>query len=156
MEYLQYNKIKEFVIDKIIDKLEQYKNISEYGCDLAYKLFEGECVDGSYFYSNYKAEEWIKENYNDLGEIMEELKFQFGEKFLSSLLVDVFDNPDKVVVFVISEVASYLLGQCETVEKYWNEEIELTKENIKNIQIELLEQSEEDREKEIKEIKKAG
>lgn len=133
MKYLQNNNIKNEVIEKLIDKLEEYEGITEYSCDLAYKLYEGENIDGVYFYNNHKATEWIKNNWDNLPEILEELKANFDGDFISKLCLDMFDNPDRFVVVIMIEVASYLMGQCEFIENNWNDKIELTKENIKII-----------------------
>lgn len=67
----------------------------------------------------------------------EELKFQFGSEYLVDF--NPFDNPEKFMVLVILESASYILGKCKTVEDNWNNEIVLTKENIKKIEKELKE-----------------
>lgn len=139
MKYLYYNKIKDFVIDILLDKLDNLKgeNYKSYACDLAYNLFEGENIDGVYFYNNYEATEFIKEHFEDLGEIIEELNFQFDKEFVNKLVIDVFDNPDRFCVVVFMEVASYLLGQCKTIDEFWNEEIILTNDKIDKIKKEL-------------------
>ena len=74
MAFSQFSNVKDFVIDVLIDKLDNLKgeNYKSYACDLAYDLFEGENADGVYFYNNYKATEFIKEHFEDLGEIREE------------------------------------------------------------------------------------
>lgn len=139
MEYLFYNEIKDFVIDILLDKLENLKgeNYKSYSCDLAYNLFEKENVNGVYFYNNYKATEFIKNHFEDLGEIIEELSFQFDKEFVNKLVIDIFDNPDRFCVVVFIEVASYLLGQCEIIDNLWNEEIILTSNKINKIKKEL-------------------
>lgn len=139
MEYLYYNKIKDFVIDILLDKLDNLKDeeYKSYSCDLAYNLFEGENVDGVYFYNNYKATEFIKEHFEDLGEIIEELNFQFDKEFVNKLVIDIFDNPDGFCVVIFMEVASYLIGQCKIIDELWNEEIILTNDKIDKIKKEL-------------------
>ena len=139
MKYLYDNKIKDSVIDILLDKLDNLKDeeYKSYSCDLAYNLFEGENVDGVYFYNNYKATEFIKEHFEDLGEIIEELNFQFDKEFVNKLVIDIFDNPDRFCVVIFMEVASYLLGSCESVEEFWNEEIILTNDKIDKIKKEL-------------------
>ena len=138
-KYLENNNIKDFVIDILFDKLDNLKDekYQSYSCDLAYNLFEGENADGVYFYNNYKATEFIKKHFEDLGEIIEELNFQFDKEFVNKLVIDIFDNPDRFCVVVFMEVASYLLGQCEIIEELWNEEIILTNDKIDKIKKEL-------------------
>ena len=41
MEYLENNNIKNEVIEKLIEELENYKDTEVYACDLAYTLLEG-------------------------------------------------------------------------------------------------------------------
>ena len=83
MKYLEDSSIKDYVVEQLIDKLYDYEDIEAYGCDLAYKLYEGENVDGVIFYSTYESKEWIKEYFEDLGEVVEELNFQFGEEYMA-------------------------------------------------------------------------
>lgn len=132
MSYLENNPIKDFVADAITDKLDGLKGYNEthYPCDLAYELFEGENVDGVYFYDNYTAKKWINKNFEYIGEIAEEFKNNFDADYANKILLDIFDNPDRFVVCIVLEVASYLISRCETVDKLWNDEITLTDEII--------------------------
>ena len=129
--------MKKDIINRIIDKLYDYEDTEVYGADLAYTLFESENIDGTFTYNTYEAQEWIKNNFDELGEVWEELKFQFGADYLNNY--NVFEEPEKFMVLVILEVASYILGRCKTVEDNWNNEIVLTKKNIKKIEKELKE-----------------
>jgi hypothetical protein len=135
MEYLKNNKIKNEIIESLKDKLQEYKEIEEYACDLAYALYQGENADGCVLYYTSKNIEWIKNNYEDIGEIWEELKFQLGNEYMAKF--NPFDNPEKVVLLIYLEVASYLLGQCKTIQDNWNDKIKLNDKNIKKITKEL-------------------
>ena len=115
MKYLEGNSIKDYVIEALKDKLNDYEGLECYGCDLAYTLYEGENADGVIFYSTYESKEWIKKYFEDLDEIIEELNFQFGTEYMSKF--NPFSEPDRFVLIVVIEVASYLLGCCKTVEK---------------------------------------
>lgn len=129
--------MKKDIIKRIIDRLYDYEDTKVYACDLAYSLFESENIDGTFTYSSYEAKEWIKNNFDEIGEVWEELKFQFGSEYLMDF--NPFDNPEKFMVLVILESASYILGQCKTVQNNWDNEMTLTKENIKKIEKELKE-----------------
>ena len=83
------------------------------------------------------AKERIKEHFDDLDEIMEELNFQFGEEYMAKY--NPFSEPDKFVLIIVLEVASYLLSQCPTIDKFWNDHIKLTKTNINKLTKELKE-----------------
>lgn len=135
MNYLENNPIKEFVKEEIIDKLENLKGFEEqhYMCDLSYTLFESENMNGAYFCSNYTAKKWVNKNFEHIGEIAEEIKFQFDAEYANKILLDIFDNPDRFIVVIVLEVASYLISRCETAEKNWNENITLTDEILDNL-----------------------
>lgn len=135
MEYLENNKIKDFVKNIIENELEDYKGLEVYGCDLAYQLLEEYRVDGVYFYNNYKAINFIKENFEDFGEIVEELKYTFGEENIPN----VFEYPDKFCVVCFLEVASYLLCDCKFVSENWNNTFIITDGAISIIKNELKE-----------------
>ena len=137
MKYLENSSVKEYVINQLLDKLDDYEDTECYGCDLGYTLYEGENADGVIFYSTYESKEWIKEYWDDLDEIIEELNFQFGTEYMSKF--NPISEPDKFVLIVVIEVASYLIGQCKTVDKNWNNRFKLTKTNINKIKKELKE-----------------
>ncbi len=126
--------LKNFVIDAINDELDNLNEGREIiGAELAYTLFEGYNIDGSYTYSTYKAKEWVKEYFDELGEIVEEIKDSSG----AECIPNVFDNVEAFQVVIILEYANNLLAQCETVANGWNDEIEMTAETIKKIKEEL-------------------
>ena len=123
------NKLKSWLIPEIQEHLYNYEDQEIYACDLAYTIFEGENIDGSYTYSTYEAKEWIKKYWDDIGEVVEEIKFQLG----SDCIPNPFDEPEKFQVVIVLEAASYVFGKCDFLEKNWNNEIKLTKRNIKKI-----------------------
>ena len=127
------NSIYAEVAERMADKFSSYEGVSVYGCDLSFKLFECENIDGSITYSTYKAKEWIKEHFDELGEIVErmqdELEYNAG--------ADIFDNPEKFMVSVYLWVASEICGTLETVNEFWNDSEELTAELIEKITEEL-------------------
>ena len=123
--------IKDFMVDVLKDKLDEYEGTPSYGCDLAYNLLQQYNVDGSYTYSTYEAKQWIQEHFDELGDIVKEMT----EEGLTPC--NVFDNPEAFQVQIMLFVAGDLLGQCKTVNKFWNGEQELTKEIINKIKEEL-------------------
>lgn len=121
MKYLEDNKIKNEVIDKLIEELNNYEDSNNYGSELAYNLFESYNIDGSMTYNSFEAINWIKQNFEDLGEIVEEIKFSGLE------IPNVFDEPEKFMVVIFLEVGEYLMGECDFVVENWNNEFELNK-----------------------------
>ena len=104
-----------------------------YACDLAYKLFENENINASFFYDTIQAKKWLSEHFDDLSEIIEELQFQFDKDFCNKIMLDFFNNPDCFIVVIVLEVASYLLGQCKYINENWDDEIILTNDVIDTI-----------------------
>ena len=133
MKYLKNNSIKDFVKEIIKEELENYKDTTTYGCDLSYTLLEGYNIDGVYFYNNYKATAFIKEHFDEFGEVVEEISFNLD----SENIPNVFDEPDKFCVICFIEIASYLLSQCKYVDDNWNNNITLNEKTIEIIKKEL-------------------
>ena len=128
--------LKNYVIEKTIEELENYEGIDFYACDLSYTLFEGYNVDGTMAYSTKEAKEFIKEYWDDIGEVYEECAFQFGGDFMKDY--NPFYNPEKFMVLIVIESANYLIGRCPTIEKNWNgDKLTLDTKMIKTITKEL-------------------
>lgn len=125
--------LKEFMVEAITEKLEEMEGIEVYGCDLGYQLFEEANVNGSYTCDAFEAQKWIREHFEELGEVVEDIKFNLGE----NSICNPFLEPEKFMVIVILELSSTLIGQCQTVENNWNNTMELTAETIKQIIKEL-------------------
>jgi hypothetical protein len=123
--------IKEFVADVLMDKLDEYEGTSSCGGELDFYLLQQYNVDGSYTYSTYEAKQWVQEHFDELGNIVEEMT----EEGLAPC--NVFDNPEAFQVQIMIYVAGELLGQCDTVNEFWNEKQELTEEIIAKIKKEL-------------------
>jgi hypothetical protein len=126
--------LRDYIITETIDNLKELEGLEVYGANLAYKIFESANVDGSYTYSTYEAVKWIKKYFDSLGEIVEEMQ---GEGLNAP---NPFDEPEKFQVVILLEGASYLIGQCQTVNEFWNEKKTLTKKIINKICKELREQ----------------
>ena len=125
--------MKEEIKNDLIDKLYDYEGGKYYACDLSYKLFECYNIDGSVTYNTFEAKEWIKKHFNDLGEIVEEIKFNLGGEFIPNI----FDEPEKFMVVIYLEVGASLLSQCKFIDDNWNNEIILNKKNIEKIKKQL-------------------
>ena len=116
---------------KIIERLNDYKGTETYLCDLSGLLFESENVDGSVFYNTYKTKEFIKENFDLFGQLVEYVKDDMG------ITLNPFNEPEKVHVWLLLEASQSLLSQCKTVDKFWNDEKEIDDELISSITEEL-------------------
>lgn len=113
---------KSWLEEMISEALDEYKDYPSdvYGCDLAYKLFEGENVNGSVTCSTYEAREFIKEHWDAAGDYHEYMKDNFGE-----ITQNPFDNPEAFQVGMLLEGAQQLLSDSVFVEENWNDSMEL-------------------------------
>lgn len=125
--------IRKEVAEDLINHLDGYKGATVYGCDLAFTLFEGYNVDGSVTYSRYKAQEWIKAHFDELGEIVEDMR----DNWEYEAGADIFDNPEKFMTSCYLWVASEICGQLDSVNEIWDDETELTADLIDKITKEL-------------------
>jgi hypothetical protein len=121
------------VAELMADKLSENEGRNVYGADLAFTLFECENIDGSITYSKYKAKEWVKKHFDELGEVVERMQSEWGY----NAGVDIFDNPEKFMVSVYLWSASEICGTLETVNEFWDDSVELTAELIEKITEEL-------------------
>ena len=122
------NRLENWVMQEMIEHLQEMEGQVVYGCDLAFKLFENENVTGSYTCNAYESRQWIKEYWDYLGEIVEDYKFNYGE-----LPANPFDSAETFQVQIILHMASNLVAESDYIEEHWNEEIELTEDIIKTI-----------------------
>ena len=121
--------LKNFVIDAMIDELNEMEDREIYGADLGYEIFSVASRNGSYTCSTIEAENFICKYFSEIGEVVEDIKFSLGAEFIPNC----FLQPEKFQVAIMLEMSSSLCGQCEFVNSNWNNEIELTEENIKLI-----------------------
>ena len=122
------NNLQKWIIEEMIEHLQEMEGQVVYGCDLAFTLFEGENNAGSYTCNAYEAGKWIKEYWDYLGEVVEDYKFTYGELPVNPLV-----NEETFQVQLIMFLASRLICGSTFIEVNWNEEIELTEETIKQI-----------------------
>lgn len=125
--------IRKEVAEDLINHINGYEGATVYGCDLAFTLFEGYNVDGSVTYSRYKAQEWIKAHFDELGEIVENMR----DNWEYEAGADIFDNPEKFMTSCYLWVASEICGQLDSVSEFWNDETDLTANIIDKITKEL-------------------
>jgi uncharacterized protein YjbI with pentapeptide repeats len=111
----------------IIERLNDYKGGTYYGCDLAYKLFEGENANGSVFCNTYKTVEFIKANFELFGELVEYYQDNFSET------LNPFTEPEKTHVILLLEASQSILSKCDFIDRNWNEQFELTETAIEEI-----------------------
>lgn len=129
----KYEKWEDLVKDLIIDRLEDYKNVSVYACDLAYTLFENENIDGSFTCSTYWSKELIKKYFDDFATLYDEFIFNMGNENA----INVFEEPEKFIVIMLLECSNMLIGQLEFTHKNYDKQIKLDNKTINKIIKEL-------------------
>lgn len=129
--------MKNYVIDLLLDNLDSYEDTKTYGSELHYKLLEGYDVDGSITYNTYEAEEWMKNYWEEIGDVLEEITFEMGSDYTSKIALDMFRSPERAMVAIVFEAASDIISDLEFCKEYWNDEVILTDKNIKIIKKEL-------------------
>lgn len=108
----------------IKDRLQDYSGGTYYGCDLAYTLFEGENANGSVFCNTYKTKQFIAENFELFGDLVEYVKDNLD------MTLNPFAEPEKAHVILLLESAQSFLAKLPLIDENWNNNIELTDEAI--------------------------
>ncbi len=121
----------------LLQRLEDYAGTTHYACDLQYDLTEKENVDGTLTYSTYEAKEYLRLWWDECAEYWEHEKFNFGENRHNP-----FDNPEAYMVCMVIEGVGAILSQCPSIDKAWNDHVELTEEFIARLRTEIEEVSE--------------
>lgn len=124
---------KNLVIEELEQKLEDYEGANIYGADMSYTLLEQYNIDGTYTYNSYESKQMIKTYFDELGDVYDNYLFNFGKE----ASINVFEEPENFILLMLLEKANELLSDCEFINDNWNNNIELTEENIKTIKNQL-------------------
>lgn len=119
-----------YVIELLLRKLEDYEDMSIYGCDMAYTLLEEYNIDGTVLYNTYETTEWLKDNIQDIYDFLPTIKFTYDDEFYAKLCIDILDSPEKAMVIIVLEKANEILSSLDFIKENWDNEIVLNKENI--------------------------
>ena len=121
-----------FCKDYLKEQLDEYEGQTHYACDLGYILTEGINADGSFTYSRELAKDYLKEWWDEAGDYAEYEKFHFG-----GYVHNPFENPEAYTVCMVIQGICGLLSKCELIDSNWNDEIELTEDNICRLKDEI-------------------
>lgn len=97
--------LKNDVLGEIIDHLQDWKDEDrtvEYAGDFIQELFESELANGSWFCNRYKAIEWIKFHFAELGDVDKEMRSM-------GVSINPFDEPEAYEVAVMTFLAEELI-----------------------------------------------
>ena len=121
------------LIKTIISRLNEYKGTTNYMSDLSSMLFESENVNGSVLCNTYQTKEFIKENFDLFGDLVEYVKDNMD------YTLNPFQEPEKAHVWLLLEASQSILSKLPTINKFWNDKKELTPKLIKQLTKELKE-----------------
>ena len=119
------------LIETIISRLNEYEGTKNYMCDLSSVLFESENTNGSVLYNTYLTKEFIKENFDLFGYLVEYVQDNMN------MVLNPFSEPEKAHVILLLEASQSILSKLPTIDKFWNDEKELTPKLIKQLTKEL-------------------
>ena len=119
------------LIETIISRLNDYKGTKNYMCDLPSILFESENTNGSVLYNTHLTKEFIKENFDLFGDLVEYVQDNMN------MVLNPFSEPEKAHVWLLLEASQIILSKLPKIDKFWNEEKELTPKLIKQLTKEL-------------------
>jgi hypothetical protein len=115
-----------WICGEMKDELKNHLSTSNYMCDLGFEIFEDANVNGTYTFSAYKAKEWIKNFWDDIGTYVDYDK-QYNDGVVNA---NPFTNPEAFMVQIMLEISSLLIGQIPLSKEKWNEEVSLDKPTI--------------------------
>ena len=127
--------------DYIENNIEALEDSDVYGSELALSICEYDNANGTMTYSAKKAEQYIKEWWDDCAEFYEYAVFNFGDDYAAKNL-NVFADSEKFMFMMVFEGIGFLLSRVSVIEENWNDEITLDKETIDTIIDEVSEMTE--------------
>jgi hypothetical protein len=135
MEKLQ--NYKEYCVDYIIDNIQEHIDSDFYDSyELAHAITESDNISGSFTYSTYKAREYIKHWFNDIGDFLEQYELFYGDK----LDTNPFTESEKFHAIMVIVLVENIIGNLECIP---NDRFTLTKqladtivEEIENLMLE--------------------
>lgn len=99
------NNLEKDVLSMMIDNLYTLEGYDGNVSDIAFDLFACENASGSITYSAWRATEWIKDHFEDLGDVVEEVQNE------GDIKLNPFSNPEAFQVQVVLYLAEQLVDQ---------------------------------------------
>ena len=117
------------IIEDIPDRLDDYIGTREYKEEIAYLLTESENANGSWYCSEYKAEQEIKKNFELCGDFVKWHKDIFGDEFTYNPFLETENFHCCMMICAYENV----FNQAVSDHKKWNEEIEINDKFIEYV-----------------------
>jgi hypothetical protein len=122
----------EYSVSYIVDRLQDFKgNTYNDSYELANDITLHDNMSGSFTYNTYDAQQYIKDWFNELGDILEKYEFQMGEP----LTVNPFTDSEKFHAIIVMLKIEMLLSDLECLKD--KEQITLDNQTIQAITDEL-------------------
>lgn len=117
----------------ILDTLDNYEGQKVEVSELGMLLTEGPNADGSWHCSTYKAQEELKNWFDDVAEFIEEYQGEFGTKPQH----DAFTQPELFHCLMMIMGVEKMLNELDIISDLWDYNVTLDSELIKKIITEL-------------------
>ena len=128
----KFETLLEYSVNYIVNRLQDFKgNTYNDSYELANDLTMSDNMSGSFTYNTYDAQQYIKDWFNELGDILEQYEFQMGE----TLTVNPFTDSEKFHGIIVMFKIEWLLSHLEILSI--KDEITLDDKTIKAITDEL-------------------
>ena len=113
---------KDYCVNYIINNIEEHIESEFYGSyELAHAITESDNISGSFTYSTYKAKEYIKHWFDDIGEFLEQYEQDYGIK----IDANPFSESERFHAIMVIVLVENIIGSLECIP---NDRFTLTKE----------------------------
>ncbi len=103
------NNLKASIMEDVLNKLNNYIDedieLEDNALDVSFSLWQTENANQTITFNKYEAIEWIKNNFEDLDEVVEDYCDNFRE------MLNPFDDPEKFMVIIHIEVTNDLISE---------------------------------------------
>jgi hypothetical protein len=103
---------KDYCVNYIINNIEEHIGSDFYDSyELAHAITESDNISGSFTYSTYKAKEYIKHWFDDIGRFLEEYEQDYGNK----IDADPFSESEKFHGIMVIVLIENIIGSLECI-----------------------------------------
>lgn len=132
---VENTKFWDLMRDVLFDRLDEYRDLSFYGAELAIKLCLNDNMDGCFIIDTEGAKKFIFDNWDISGDVIQDYTLDFGERLPERL--DPFSNPCGFTYLMEEYAFRELLYDVPVIDDNWNDEFELTEKNIDEIKTQI-------------------
>lgn len=117
-----FTNLEKWVLSEMAEHIRYWEGEEREVClgDLAFELFDNENATGSYDCSSYRATQWATEYFDDLWEVVEDMKNEWGD------VASIFGEPESFQVQVVLFLANRLMWESSTLQEADGAETEIT------------------------------